>query len=85
MTTIDTALLLGVHGGQTDAAPATTDNSANEAIIGRWQTDGIRAAHCSNLDFAASQFGGTPAAAAPLTAAADKCWTDLRQGMLNGE
>ena len=84
MTILSLDDLDNVCGGQdagTTPAPAQPD--VNLQLLGTNISDGIAAAKCSNLDWAAQITGTTPQLGSQLQGAADKCWSDLRQGMLN--
>jgi len=85
MTILSLDDLDNVCGGQdagTTPAPAQPD--PNLQLFGTNIADGISAAKCSNLDWAAQMTGTTPQLGSQLQASADKCWGDLRQSMLNG-
>ena len=87
MTILSLDALETVCGGQdagTTPAPAPAQPDVNLQLLGTNIADGIGAAKCSNLDWAAQMTGATPQLGSQLQAAADKCWGDLRQGMLNG-
>lgn len=86
MTILSLDALDLVCGGQdagTKPAPAPAQPDLNLALLGTNIADGISAAKCSNLDWAAQITGTTPQLGSQLQGAADKCWADLRSGMLN--
>ena len=86
MTILSLDALDTVCGGQdagTTPAPAPEQPNPHLTLLGTNIADGISAAKCSNLDWAAQITGTTPQLGGQLQGAADKCWSDLRQGMLN--